>query len=73
MIAIREFLNVVDHQIIINLPDNFDYDEVEAVVMQKKNIIDKTHWNDKEIQNIGKTGFHSGSFEADDDEDYSKW
>ena len=70
MIAIREFLKVVDHKIIINLPDDFDYDEVEVVVMPKQDDINL--WDDNEVKNIGKIGFHSTSFE-DDDEDYSKW
>ena len=29
-------------------------------------------WSDKEIENIGKIGFISSSFE-EDNEDYSKW
>jgi len=71
MQAIREYKKVINHQVIINLPENFDYDEVEVVVMPKKNIGIQL-WNDKETQNIGKIGFYSSTFEADD-EDYSKW
>jgi acylphosphatase len=37
MEAIREYMTVVDKQLIINLPDDFDYDEVEVVIMPKDN------------------------------------
>jgi len=38
MIAIREYATVKDHQIHINLPDEFGYDEVEVIIMPRSKI-----------------------------------
>lgn len=35
MVAIREYMTVVNNQIVITLPKDFNYDEVEVVVMPK--------------------------------------
>jgi hypothetical protein len=35
MTAIREFLKVEEHQIHYRLPDNFDFDEVEIIILPK--------------------------------------
>ncbi len=35
MVAIREYMTVVNNQITITLPADFNYDEVEVVVMPK--------------------------------------
>ena len=35
MTAIREFATVKDHQLHIELPEGFDYDEVEVIVMPR--------------------------------------
>jgi len=37
MVAIREYMTVVNNQIVITLPKDFNYDEVEVVVMPKYN------------------------------------
>ena len=71
MTALREFIKVKNHEINIKLPDDFDYEEVEVVIMPKKED-DYEFWSDEEIDSIGKIGFVSSSFE-DDNEDYSKW
>lgn len=71
MTAIREFLKVKNNKIEINLPENFNYDEVEVVIMPKAQE-DFEYWTDDELENIGKIGLHSSMFE-EDNEDYSKW
>ena len=71
MTALREFIKVKNHEINIKLPDDFDYEEVEVIIMPKKEN-DYEFWSDEEIDFIGKIGFVSSSFE-DDNEDYSKW
>jgi hypothetical protein len=35
MTAIREFATVKDHQLHIELPEDFDYEEVEVIVMPR--------------------------------------
>ena len=56
-----------------NLPKN-DIEIVENKIIE--DIIVKNeewdYWGEEEINNIGKIGFISSSFE-DDDEDYSQW
>jgi hypothetical protein len=71
MTAIREFIKVKNHQVTIDLPDDFDYEEVEVIIMPH-NKKETNYWNNEELCNIGKIGLHSNSFESDD-EDYSKW
>ena len=56
-----------------NLPKN-EVSIVETKIIEDiivKNA-DWDYWNEEEINNIGKIGFISTSFE-DDDEDYSQW
>ena len=67
MTAIREFIKIKNHELYMKLPEGFDYDEVEVVVMPKNCETDSSIEGD-----ISKIGYHSDSFEADD-EDYSKW
>jgi len=45
---------------------------VEKFLSEKIKDISFTEWSENEINSIGKIGFHSSSFE-NDDEDYSKW
>ena len=71
MTALREFIKVKNHEVNIQLPNDFDYEEVEVIIMPKKED-DYEFWSDEEIDSIGKIGFVSSSFE-DDNEDYSKW
>ena len=37
MVAIREYMTVVNNQLTITLPKDFNYDEVEVVIMPKYN------------------------------------
>jgi len=70
MIAIRTYLEVINHKLTIQLPDDFNYKEVEVAIMPKNN--DTGFWTEEEMKSIGKLGLHSSSFEHDD-EDYSTW
>ena len=73
MIALREFVKVKNHQVHIQLPSDFDCDEVEVVILPKENekeIINKLDFSS--VDSIGKVGFNSQSF-VEDDEDYSQW
>jgi hypothetical protein len=36
MVALREYMQVIDNQLIINLPKDFNYKEVEVVIMPKE-------------------------------------
>jgi len=45
---------------------------VEKFLSEKVKDESFSEWNESEINSIGKIGFHSTSFE-DDNEDYSKW
>jgi hypothetical protein len=49
-----------------NLPEN------KIHIIENRAIEDFDYWSEKEINDIGKIGFHSNSFE-EDNEDYSKW
>ncbi len=69
MIAIREFVKIKNHRIDLLLPQNFHYEEVEVIVLPKAEF---DYWNDEEIEQTGKIGHVSKSFE-EDGEDYSKW
>ena len=71
MTAIREFIKVRNHQVTIDLPADFDYEEVEVIVMPH-NKQENDCWSNEELDTIGKIGLHSRSFESDD-EDYTKW
>jgi len=71
MTALREFIKVKNRQIVLDLPEDFDYENVEVVVMPAKEE-EWEYWSEREISEIGNIGLISSSFE-DDDEDYSKW
>ena len=71
MTALREFIKVKNHRIVLDLPKDFNYENVEVVIMPVKEE-EWEYWNKKEIDEIGKIGLISSSFE-DDNEDYSKW
>ena len=74
MIALGEYVKVKDHVINIKLPDDFNYKNVEIVIMpideNKNNEWDS--WSEEELDNIGKIGHTLSSFE-EDIEDYTKW
>ena len=67
MTALREFVKVKNHEVNIQLPNDFDHEEVEVIVIPKKED-DYEFWSDEEIDSIGKIGFVSSSFEDDEDE-----
>ena len=71
MTAIREFIKVKNHKLEIALPVDFDYEEVEVVIMPKTEE-DFECWTDKELENVGKIGLHSSMLE-EDNEDYTTW
>jgi hypothetical protein len=76
MTALREFMKVKNHTLNIKLPDDFNYENVEVVIMpvEKNQNNAWTYWNEIEIENFGKhsLGLSSNDFD-DDNEDYSKW
>ena len=39
MTALREFIKVKNHEVNIQLPNDFDYEEVEVIIMPKKKMI----------------------------------
>lgn len=69
MIAIREYARVIDHQLHLNLPKDFNFEEVEVIVMPRPAVLPDV--DGASLAEIGKIGFHSRSFVADD-EDYSQ-
>ncbi len=71
MTALREFIKVRNREINIQLPVDFDYQEVEVIIIPKSDE-EIEFWSEEELNNIGKIGLHSSVFEYDD-EDYSKW
>ena len=42
MTALREFIKVKNHTVSITLPENFNCDEVEVIVMPKQNSLQST-------------------------------
>ncbi len=71
MVVISECIKVLDRTMTVNLPKKLDFEEVEVVIMPKNMSASKILSNEN-MQNIGKIGFDSSSFE-DDNEDYSQW
>ena len=69
MVALREYKKVKDSKIVVELPKDFDYKEVEVIILPKD---EYEFWSEDEIERVGEIGFASSSFE-DDGEDYSKW
>ena len=73
MIALREYVKVQDHQLHIQLPNDFNFDEVEVLIMPKSSErATEATSSFSSIQSIGKAGLHSQSF-VEDNEDYSQW
>jgi hypothetical protein len=55
------------------LPEGFDYEEVEVIVMPASQPNDHiSFWDSSDIDMAGKIGQSSASF-PEDDEDYSTW
>ncbi len=70
MIALREFAKISNHQLRITLPNDFNYEEVEVLIIPRAP--DKTGSAPSSVDDIGRIGLHSQSF-APDEEDYSQW
>lgn len=70
MIALREFAKVSNHQLRITLPSDFNYEEVEVLIIPKAP--DTRAPVKSSLDDIGRIGLHSQSF-APDEEDYSQW
>ena len=68
MQAVRQYAQVVDHQIHIQLPQDFNHQEVEVLVLPKPSADAAEH---SAAPSLGKIGHLSASF-AEDDEDYSQ-
>ena len=47
MTALREFIKVKNHEVNIQLPNDFDYEEVEVIIMPKKED-DYEFWSDED-------------------------
>ena len=43
MIALREYVKVQDHQLHIQLPNDFNYDEVEIVILPREGVKPVNH------------------------------
>jgi len=72
MTAIRDFVKVKEHKIQYTLPKDFNYSEVEIIILPKESSKEWSFWSDDEIENFGKTSFGLSKNDYDD-EDYSKW
>ncbi|MCA1794976.1 MAG: hypothetical protein LC660_14105 [Desulfobacteraceae bacterium] len=72
-ITVRQVIKIRNRQLHLTLPEGFDYEEVEVIVMptsrQDENI---TFWEASDIDKVGGIGQSSASF-PEDDEDYSEW
>ncbi len=68
MIAVKKIARVKNNEINIKLPKEFENMEVEIIILPKEKNYE--FWKEKEINQIGKIGFISSSFE-DHEEDYS--
>ncbi len=67
--SIRQYVKVSNRQIHLTLPEGFDYEEVEVIVMpmaKKDECI--AYWENSEIEMIGKVGQSIASFPLDDEE-----
>lgn len=76
MIALREYMKVKNHRLDVKLPDDFDYEDVEVVIIpvgQKENVA-WDYWNEEELDRFGKYSFGLSSNDfGDNEEDYSSW
>ena len=67
MTMLREFIKVENHRINIELPRDFDGEEVEVIVLPKKED-EYEFWSDEEINNFGKYSLGLSSNDFEDDE-----
>jgi|SaaInl8_200m_RNA_FD_contig_51_1723124_length_833_multi_2_in_0_out_0_1 hypothetical protein len=73
-ITVRQFAKVSNRNLQLTLPEDFDYEDVEVIVIpivKKEENIYIFSWKDTDISNMGKIGLLSASF-PEDSEDYSK-
>jgi hypothetical protein len=72
-ITVRQVVKIHNRQLYLMLPEGFDYEEVEVIVMPVPKPNDHTSfWESSDIDMVGKIGQSSACF-PEDDEDYSKW
>ena len=72
-VTVRQVVKIHNRQLRLMLPEGFDYDEVEVIVMPALKPNDHiSFWKSSDIDMAGKIGQSSASF-PEDDEDYSTW
>ena len=72
-ISVRQIIKIRNRQLHLTLPEGFDYEEVEVIVMPMLKQDDHiTFWESSDIDKAGRIGQSSASF-PEDDEDYSEW
>ncbi len=72
-ISVRQIIKIRNRQLHLTLPEGFDYEEVEVIVMPMLKQDDHiTFWKASDIDKAGRIGQSSASF-PEDDEDYSEW
>jgi hypothetical protein len=64
MTAIREFIKVENHKLEINLPEDFDYEEVEVIIMPKLDSNEDWSFLEKEIDIGLSSGISPRSHES---------
>ena len=50
MEAIRQIVKVKNHKISITLPDNFNADEVEVIILPKSNTVEIPQWQMDQVR-----------------------
>jgi hypothetical protein len=72
-ITVRQVVKTHNRQLFITLPEGFDFEEVEVIVMPASRPKDQiSFWESSDIDMAGKIGLSSAGF-PEDDEDYSEW
>lgn len=65
MTALREFIKVKNHQIVLNLSDDFlEDEEVEVIVLPKKDNVEDLSFLENEIEKGLKSGISETSHES---------
>lgn len=73
IISVKQYAKVINGQIHLKLPEGFECEEVEVIIMPRDERRDSLHtWERAELYDVGKIGQSILSF-PDDDEDYSEW
>ncbi len=72
-ITVRQVVKIHKRQLYMMLPEGFNYDEVEVIVIPASKPDEHiSFWESSDIDMAGKIGQSSACF-PEDDEDYSKW